>query len=278
MKKIGFIDYYLDEWHANKYPEWIRNASGGSMEVTYAYGMRDAEQGLSNTAWCARHGITLLNTIEEVVEKSDYLIVLSPDHPEHHEALAYLPLASGKRTYIDKTFAPDRAAALRLFERAAQHSTPLYSSSALRFATEYGDAERNGIEAISSWGPGAFENYSIHQIEPIVSLMGADAKRVMFIGTKTAPALLIEFKDGRQAMIHHLGDECPFTMAVKYDSSSCSILRPESNFFNLFIHDLVAFFETGRISVPSAQTIAIITIIEYGLKAVKQPYEWVELP
>ena len=23
MKKIGFIDYYLDEWHANNYPEMI---------------------------------------------------------------------------------------------------------------------------------------------------------------------------------------------------------------------------------------------------------------
>ena len=27
--KIGFIDYYLDEWHANNYPEFIRKASGG---------------------------------------------------------------------------------------------------------------------------------------------------------------------------------------------------------------------------------------------------------
>ena len=24
MKKIGFIDFYLDEWHANNYPAWIR--------------------------------------------------------------------------------------------------------------------------------------------------------------------------------------------------------------------------------------------------------------
>lgn len=24
MKKIGFIDYYLSEWHANNYPIWIK--------------------------------------------------------------------------------------------------------------------------------------------------------------------------------------------------------------------------------------------------------------
>lgn len=278
MKKIGFIDYFLDEWHANNYPNWIRNASGGSMEVAYAYGMMDAEQGLSNAAWCERHGVTLLHTIEDVIEKSDYLIVLSPNHPEQHEALAELPLASGKPTYIDKTFAPDRATALRLFERAEQYGTPMYSSSALRFATEYVEAERTGIKMIASWGGGSFENYSIHQIEPIVSLMGTDAKRVMFIGTEAAPALMIEFSDGRQATIQHPGPECPFTMAVNYESGACSILKAESDFFQLFIRDLVTFFETGRATVPSADTIAIITIIEYGRIAAKQPYQWIDLP
>ena len=23
MKRVGFIDYYLDEWHANNYPETV---------------------------------------------------------------------------------------------------------------------------------------------------------------------------------------------------------------------------------------------------------------
>ncbi|MNP68459.1 hypothetical protein D3C76_1644170 [compost metagenome] len=82
MKKIGFIDYYLDEWHANQYPAWIREASGGNMIVAYAYGLKDAENGISNAEWCDKNGVELLSSIEEVVEKSDYLIVLSPDHPE----------------------------------------------------------------------------------------------------------------------------------------------------------------------------------------------------
>ncbi|WP_152396648.1 Gfo/Idh/MocA family oxidoreductase [Paenibacillus guangzhouensis] len=278
MKKIGFIDYYLDEWHANNYPTWIRDASGGSMEVAYAYGMKDAENGLSNAAWCERHGVTLLPTIEAVVEQSDYLIVLSPDHPEQHEALAELPLASGKPTYVDKTFAPDRATALRLFERAAQHRTPLYSSSALRFATEYVEAEREGIRVVSSWGPGAFDNYSIHQLEPIASLMGTDAKRIMFIGTETVPAILLEFSGGRQATIQHPGPGCPFILSVNDASGKCSILQPQSNFFQLFIRDLIAFFESGRATVRAEETVAIITWIEYGRMAAQRPYQWIELP
>lgn len=100
----------------------------------------------------------------------------------------------------------------------------------------------------------------------------------MFIGTGSAPALLIEFKDGRQAAMHHLGGDCPFTTAIAYASGNCRILKPESDFFQLFIQEMVAFFETGRTPVPSDQTVAIITIIEYGLLAAQRPNEWVELP
>ncbi|UVI31539.1 Gfo/Idh/MocA family oxidoreductase [Paenibacillus spongiae] len=278
MKKIGFIDYFLDEWHAEKYPEWIESASNGAMKVTYAYGKKDSENGLSNAQWCANKGIELLTTIEEVVEKSDYLIVLSPDHPEFHEELAMLALQSGKPTYVDKTFAPDRATALLLFETAQKHGTPMYSSSALRFASEYSAAPRQGIETICSIGPGRFDNYSIHQIEPIISLMGSDVSRVMYIGTPHSPALLIGFADGRQATINHFGGGCPFSLTINYESGDSSILRPESDFFASFIKQLVAFFETGEVKVDQAETIAIITIIEFGFKAAKTPYQWIELP
>ena len=40
MKKIGFIDYFLSEWHANSYPEMIKKnceKSGRDYEVAYAW-------------------------------------------------------------------------------------------------------------------------------------------------------------------------------------------------------------------------------------------------
>ncbi|MFC7679653.1 hypothetical protein [Paenibacillus sp. GCM10028914] len=278
MRKIGFIDYYLDEWHAEKYPEWIDTASGGNMKVTSAYGMIDSPNGRNNAQWCKDKGIELRSTIEEVIQESDYLIVLSPDNPEFHKELSQLPLRSGKPTYIDKTFAPDRETATQLFELAREYGTPLYSSSALRFASEYIEIERSGIETICSVGSGSFNNYSIHQIEPIVSLMGTEATRVMYIGTKLSPALLIEFSNGRQATINHFGPECPFTLTLNYESGQAKIVKPESNFFGSFIDRMIQFFESGEPVVDPAETIAIITIIEYGLKAAQTPHQWIELP
>ncbi len=48
--KLGFIDYYLDEWHANNYPKMIESASGGEMHVALAYGQIDSPiGGLTNS-------------------------------------------------------------------------------------------------------------------------------------------------------------------------------------------------------------------------------------
>lgn len=278
MKNIGFIDYFLDEWHAEKYPGWIEKASSSSIKVSYAYGKSNIEGKLSNADWSEKKGIQLLDSIEAVVEQSDYLVVLSPDHPEYHEELSLIPLRSGKPTYIDKTFAPDRAAALRMFELADKHGTPMYSTSALRFASEYTELEKQRIESICSLGPGKFENYSIHQVEPIVSLMGTDVKRVMWTGTANTPALLIGYGDGRQATINLYGWECPFSTALSYEAGSSKFLKIESDFFGAFIENLIVFFETDKPPVPQAETIAIATILEFGIKAAKTPYQWLELP
>lgn len=277
MKNIGFIDYYLDEWHANQYPAWIEQASGGEMKVTYAYGKKDAEGGLDNDSWCRRHGIERLDSIESVVNKSDYLIVLSPDNPEFHKELAELPLQSGKPTYVDKTFAPDRDTALFLIETAEKHGTPMFSSSALRFATEYAQAKKDGIDSVVSIGPGRYDNYSIHQIEPIVSLLGPQAERVMFIGTSTSPALLIGFSNGRTAEIHHFTNS-PFCLALNYQSENAVFLKAESDFFAEFIKNLVEFFKTGKSPVDPQETLMVISIIEHGFNAAQTPNQWLELP
>ena len=88
MLKIGFIDYYLDEWHANSYPKMIRDAVGDKLEVAYAYGqIASPITGMTTQQWCEKYGITMCDTIEELIEKSDCLVVLSPDNCEMHEQL-----------------------------------------------------------------------------------------------------------------------------------------------------------------------------------------------
>lgn len=277
MKKIGLIDYYLDQYHAENYPNWIREASGGEMEVAYAWAKMDSPSGKSNVDCCRETGVELLSSPEEVIERSDCLIVMSPDHPEMHEELCRLPLASGKLTYVDKTFATDRAAALRLIQMAREGHTPFFSSSALRFAKEYAALERDRIEAIHSRGPG-LDTYLIHQLEPIISLMGPQVQKIMYVGVGDTPALVLRYRDGRVATIAQLGWECDFSLAVNYRGDHAVVLQGASDFYQRFIQEMVGFFRDGTPRVKAEETLQVITILEYSKKAAEQPDVWVELP
>ena len=275
--KIGLIDYYLDEWHANNYPAMIRKASGGKMEAAYAYAMIDSPIGGRTTeAWCREMGIAHVGTVEEIIEKSDALIVLSPDNCEMHEALCRLPLASGKRTYVDKTFAPDGATARRIFDVAKKSNTPCYSSSALRFAAEYEGMDAAKIHAISAWGPGSFETYAIHQLEPVMMLMKARAKKVMALAHKGWTNLTIAFEDGRYATVSCFEAGAPFSMNLCTGDGN-RVVTVESDFFQAFIQALCLFFETGRIPVSHEETLSIMDVRGAGVRALETPEVWISL-
>lgn len=274
--KIGFIDYYLDEWHANNYPEFFRQATDGKMQVCYAYGMIDSKTGITNKEWAEKYNVELLDSIEEVVEKSDYIVVLSPDNPEMHLTLSDIPLKSGKPVYIDKTFAFKLSEAKQIFENADKHNTPCYSSSALYFADELKDVEKENISRITSVGTNKYEIYGVHQIEQIVYLMGYDAKRVMFLGDCTQESFLIEFEGNRFAEINfYIGQK--FGMTIGYNDGVSKNIEINSPFFDNCIKGMTEFFETKIIPVPHEQTLAVAGIIETGFKAKEKPFEWIEI-
>lgn len=281
MKKLGFLDYYLDEWHANHYVDWLRDASQGEVQAVYAYGQINSPHpgGKTTEEWCAGYGLQKADTIEELIEKSDALLVLAPMDPWKHEELCQLPMRSGKPCYVDKTFAPDYPTAKRIFDIAQRHGTPCWSSSALRFAEEYREAESSELKGLCSWGPNNFEDYAIHQLEPIMMLMGAEASEVMYLPGDRIYHGLIRFCDGRVATMSGFENGSPFTMNLSFTGES-RVLQIESDFFACFIKALADFFQTGTVPVSQEETLKIIAVRGALLEAMKTPGEWrkVEAP
>lgn len=277
MIKIGFIDHFLDEWHANNYPKFIAQQFGDEFKVAYAYAEKDKEGGLTTDEWCAQFGVERCNTIEEVVEKSDCIIVLSPDHPERHLDLCRIPLASGKRVYVDKTFALTKDIAKEIVAIGETNNTPFFSTSALRFSNELSDVKRDGICFINSRGPGRFDTYAIHQIEPIVVLMGSEVKRIMSVGSGYE-TMVIEFSNGRRAVMSHYDWKgIDFEMIVNYEDGSIHKIPQMSGYFDNFINKLCTFFKTGETFADHAETVSVMGIIEAGNKALANPGVWIEV-
>ncbi len=180
-KKIGFIDLFIDEWHANHYPDWFRKARRAEeFELGLAWERAPFENRRPLEAWCRDFGMTPARSIEEVVEKSDAVCVLAPANPEVHLELADHALRSGKPVYVDKPFADSLRTAKEIFDIAEKYGTPLMSTSALRCSDELLDGKIKALEPFlfSVTGGGrSFAEYAIHQLEMIVSVMGINVRK-----------------------------------------------------------------------------------------------------
>ena len=192
MKKIGLVDFYIDEWHSNTYLGLLSRAVeelGLDYSVTYAWAELDRfENRRSTDEWCAEKNITRVNTLEELCELSDNILILAPADPQKHLEYAKTVLRYGKATYIDKTFAQNCTEAKEIYALAEKYGTPIFSTSALRYASEL-DALVGAQSFVSQGGGRSLEEYIVHQIEMAVKVMGTDATEAFVLLTYTYPGV-----------------------------------------------------------------------------------------
>jgi hypothetical protein len=280
MKKIGFIDYFIDEWHANSYPKFISESScKDEFKVHMAWQEIAPEGKKSLNEWCKEFNVIPALSIQEVVDNCDCIVVLAPSNPEVHERLAEIPLKSGKPVYIDKPFAPDLKTGQKLFAEAQRHGTPMMSASALRFGSDIQKAVNetvNGhkVNFVSTRGGGrSFQEYCIHQIEMLVMLMGTGAKRVMQCGNNFGNAMIVDYADGRRGLVNLMPSQ-PFQLSAQYGTDKNLAINEMNDFFPLFIEAMLKFFKTGKSVIRKEETLEITALVEVGIKALEAPDKW----
>ena len=279
MKTIGFIDYFLNEWHANEYPGMIQayNAKNGTdYQVKYAWAEMDIPGGMSTDEWCALHGVQRCSTIEELCEKCDYVIVLSPSNPEKHLGYAEKVFACGKSPYIDKTFAPDYDTAKAIYALANKQGVKFFTSSALRYSQEL-NAYMGTAKSISTVGGGSnLDEYIIHQIEMAVKCLGVGAEKVCYSKHADQEYVEIAYADDRYAKM--MFAPCmPFAATVADEKGKSAYLPINSPFFDYLIADILHFFETGEVSFDSGETLEVMKIRERAIQAKTSPNQWLAL-
>lgn len=286
-KKIGFLDRYIDEWHANEYPKLLANSSWkDEFEVAYAYEEIPADGKRDLRKWCGDNHVEAVSSIEEIVEKSDVIVLLSPGWPEFHERLSQVPLSSGKPVYIDKPMADSYAAAARMFAMADKHHTPVTSSSALRFGSQF-QSQREGwkgnpVQFASVRGGGVirgFVNYGIHQIELLVMALGTGASRVMQVYGKDSEIdlMLIDYPDGRRGVLNRMPN-LGFELTGRCQDKAEFKASDFNDCFPRMIDNMMRFFATCESSIPRSETLEAMRIFEAGIKALETPGVWVDCP
>jgi hypothetical protein len=275
MKKIGIIDYFIDEWHSNTYLGLFEKASqalGVDYKVEYAYAEVEVDGKMRTDDWCAKNNVTRCNTIEELCEKSDNILILAPANPETHLKYAEAALKYGKTTYIDKTFAPDLETAKAIFAVAEKYNTKIFTSSALRYAEEI-EGYDNVKNVMIKGGGRSLEEYIIHQIEMAVKLTkGEQAKLVhVFSGDKQS-TMVVEYEN-RAVTLSFSNSGWGFSVDVETDKANCEFKNVEkgTEFYRL-VESIVKFFETNEEPFDKKETLAVLAIRDAIMKGVSGAY------
>jgi predicted dehydrogenase len=285
MLKIGFVDYYLDNWHANNYPAFLREAIskyGYPAQVCAAWAYKDLEGGVGTEAWCRERNIRPVKTMGELIDAVDALMVIAADDSAFHDLVCPEALASGKPVYVDKTFARDLRTAREFFAIAERHGTPVFSSSAQRYCQHLIDylRERKGpTRFMSTVGPHSLANYAVHQLEPIAAVMGAGVKRIKaFAAGGAVTQLILDYGDGRLASFTQTPQPwAEFNFMVSDGETGRRLHSDDSNFYLNLMKAVLDFFVHGIVPVPREETLEIIAIIEAAAKARENQDQWVEI-
>ena len=267
--KIGFIDYYMSEWHSNNYPAFIQAESeklGIDATVAYAWAEIDVSprDNMTTDEWCEKFGAKRCDSIKELCELSDFVFILAPADPDKHLPYAREAFKYAKRVYIDKTFAPNPKEAEQIFALAKEHGVEFFSSSALRYATEL--EEFKGERSIAVTGGGrSLSEYIIHQAEMIVTLLGKGAKSVVCTQNDEISDLVVTFDDDRSATMKY-GPKLGFTI-----TSGDKTIPAKSPYFAALISDILQFANGGKPSFCSCETIEVIKLRTAAVEAYNNP-------
>jgi predicted dehydrogenase len=244
--------------------------------------MKDLEGGLSTVEWCRQRNIKPMASMNSLIASVDAIMVIAADDSRFHETVCPEALACGKPVYVDKTFAHNLETAKKLFAIAEKNRTPVFSSSAQRYCQHLIDylAERKApTRFMSTTGPHSLANYAVHQLEPIVAVMGTGVKRIKaFAAGSAVTHLILDYGGGRFASFCQSPQPwAEFNFLVSDGETGRRLHSDDGNFYLNLMKAILNFFVHGIVPVQKEETLEIIAIIETAAKAREQPDEWFEI-
>jgi len=263
-KRIGFVDYKLENYHANIYLKAVReDLAERGFEVAGCFGL-DADVGRD---WARKNGVPWFDSAEALDRAVDVYAILAPSNPELHADLCARVFPRRKTTYVDKTFAPDLKTAREIFALADRYGLAMQTSSALRYTGIQAHVRAAGpasVRHLAVWGGGrSFAEYAIHPVEIAVSCLGPNVARMMTLGSEPQRRLLLEFEGGRSALVNVFTQATtPYAAAVTTDRETKLIVPDCGRLFIDAAAAMLDLFETGRVHVDRAESLMIRAILD----------------
>ena len=173
-------------------------------------GSRDIESSVRRVPEYTRRvremGVEIVPSIEALLQKVDVVLLETNDGRPHLEQAAPV-LKAGKPVFIDKPVAGTLADVVAIYELSKRYGTPVFSSSALRYAAGVQEAVKGKVGKIlacDAYGPGNLEPthpdlfwYGIHAVETLYTVLGPGCVELSRMTTPGDDVVVGRWSDGR---------------------------------------------------------------------------------
>lgn len=284
MIKIGIVG--LDTSHVSAFTKLLHDkenehhVKGGRVVVAYPGGSPDMEISRNRVEKFTAelrdlHSVEIVDSIAEVAELSDGILLESVDGRIHLEQFKHLaPYA--KPVFIDKPLAISPSEAKEIVELARKTQTPLMSTSSLRYAESFRRAIAAGsgkILGLDLYGPmqiqpqmPGFYWYGIHCLEMLVAALGQNFKNVRGCSSKHEDVIMVEWENGMVGTLRCKHQEnAEFGGVVHFENAIIPFKidsLKDRPFYSSLLSEIMIFFEGKGNSAPGEGALAVVQLID----------------
>lgn len=221
-----------------------------------------------------KHGVEIVDSIEELLTKVDVVFLETNDGRPHLEQFRQV-LKAKKPTFIDKPVAGSLRDAVLIYQEAAQAGVPVFSSSSLRFGKNSLAARQGAygkIRHCETTSPASLEPthpdlfwYGIHGVESLFTVMGPGCQTVTRSTVDGKIVVKGEWSDGRVGIFRE--DKGYGGKAVGETGEG-----PVGSYdgYQPLVFAAVKFFRTGVAPVSPEETLEIYAFMEAADESKRQ--------
>ena len=279
VKKIGIIG--LDTSHSPAFTKLINSKTEelpgfGAYQVVaaYPYGSKTIKASYERiprfTKDVQKYGVKIVDSIDELIAMSDYILLESNDGTIHLEQAAKV-FKAGKPVFIDKPIGASLQDAIAIFELARHYHAKCFSSSSLRYTPEtqaLAAGSAGKILGADSFGPSKpepshpdFSWYGIHAIEALFTVMGPGCAGVTRTSAPETDIVVGRWEDGRLGTFRGNVTGKPAYGGFAFTASGAHPLGSKVP-YDALVKQIIKFFDTGVAPVSEKETLAIFTFME----------------
>jgi len=282
--RLGIIG--LDTSHVTAFTEVLNNPNhknhvpGARVVAAFKGGSRDIPSSIDRVEGYTatlrdKHGVKILDTIEQVCAEVDAVLIESVDGRPHLEQ-ARAVIAAKKPLYIDKPLAGTLRDAIEIYRLAEAAGVPIFSSSSLRYGKGT-QAVRNGsigrVLSAETTSPAHLEEhhpdlfwYGVHGCESLFTVMGTGCETVERRKTAEGKIEVVgKWSGGRTGIFR---ESNTYGGTAKGEKGEAAVGAFDG--YVPLVAEIVKFFQTKKAPVSPAETIELFAFMEAADESKRQ--------